>query len=101
MAKQYDDKADWQEVDPASLGSKQATAYEAYKANYKTMKASRLQFETLMQEGIPSDKRMVFGYRFGKLSVAIVEARDEPTAKPGKAKLTLAQFLAANTSHRV
>ena len=101
MAKQYDDKADWQELDPTALAPKLATAYEQYKANYKAMKVSRLQFEDMMQHGVPEGKRMVFGYRFGKLSVAIVEAREEAPRASAKPKLTLAQFLAANTSHRV
>lgn len=95
MAKQYEDKADWQELDPTALAPKLATAYEQYKALYKQMKAARVQFEDMMQSGVPEGKRMVFGYRFGKLSVAIVEGREEAPKAATKGKLTLAQFLQA------
>lgn len=95
---QYQDKAYWNEIDPATLSAKQATAYEAYKALYRTMKAARVTFETMMQQDVPEGYRMVFGYRFGKLSVAIVEAQELALKAQTKSKLSLADFLAAARS---
>lgn len=94
MATQYTDKADWQELDPASLPAHCATAYADYKAKYREMKANRDSFEQAMQAGVPAGHRMVFGYRFGKLSVAIVKAEDAPKPKAQVARKSLADYLA-------
>lgn len=94
----------WFEIDPETLGSKASEAYARYKALYREAKAAREAFELGMEmdAGLPSGKRMVFGYNFGKLSVAVIEDdRKAPKAKTGKA--TLADFLASQGrgGHRV
>jgi hypothetical protein len=93
MAKQY---ASWVNIDAATLAPELFEAYIAYKNAYKVMKDARVAFEQSMGEAaeLPGDKRMIFGYMYGKLSVAIVD-NDKPVAKPKVASLSLAQFLAA------
>lgn len=83
----------WQnDIDVASLSTSQQAAYNHYKAAYKTAKEAREKFEGTMQANAPAGKRIVFNYRFGKLSVALAD--DKPQASTnGKAKLTLAQWL--------
>lgn len=93
MAKVNKSDAVWVEIDPSSLATAQQQAYEGYKALYREMKAKREAFEQAMQEGVPEGQRMVFGYNFGKLSVAIV-ADERKAAKPKQGSLTLAQFIA-------
>lgn len=93
MAKNTD--AIWVEVDVASLSDGARKAYEAYKDMYRQMKAKREEFEGLIAKdaGVPEGKRMVFGYNFGKLSVAIVDDDRKP-AKAKPAKLSLADYMA-------
>jgi hypothetical protein len=87
-------KADWLTIDPASLAPKQAELYLQYKACYKAMKQARELFESAMQEGVPEGERMILGYNFGKLSVAIVPDDRKP-AQAAKGVVSLAAFLAA------
>lgn len=89
----YTDKADWLTVDPTELAPEIAKLYADYKAKYKEAKAIRDQFEQAMQAPVPEGKRMVFGYNFGKLSIAIVEGEHKAKAAP-KATKTLADYLA-------
>lgn len=92
MAKQERVAANWVEVDPATLGEKAAAAYAAYKAKYAEAKVLKQEFEREMGAMVTDPaKRMVFGYNFGKLSVAIVDV--EPS-KPKAAKLTMADLVA-------
>lgn len=89
--------AQWFEINVDTLSTEQRGTYDAYKALYREMKAQREAFEASMQAGVPEGSRMVFGYRFGKLSVAIVP----DDRKPAKAKATtqsLADFLVAQAS---
>ncbi len=82
----------WSEIDPASLSEKQQEAYADYKAAYAVMKQHRVAFEQSMQVHAPAGSRIVCGYNFGKLSVAL--APDD--AKPVKqAKGSLADFIAS------
>lgn len=101
MAKQ---DAMWFEIDPSTLDPAQDAAYTAYKVLYRQAKDARQAFEERMERdaALPQGKRMIFGYNFGKLSVAVVEDdRKAPKAKTGKA--TLADFLAlqGRGGHRV
>lgn len=89
-------KADWIEIDPATLSSDQRTAYDQYKQMYRSMKAARELFEAEMQAGVRGGERMIFGYNFGKLSVAIV-ADDRKPAKQSKVK-SLADYLAERSA---
>ena len=91
----------WTEIDPASLPADVRQQYEAYKAAYHAMKQQRQAFETMLNDTAspPSGKRVVCGYNFGKLSIALGDAKDQP--KASQAKGSLADFLAnAQTSGR-
>lgn len=92
MAKQMVDKADWTTIDPASLQEDQRLAYDAYKAKYREAKALKQAFEVAMQEGVPAGYRMVCGYNFGNLSVAVV--LDDQPAKATKRPVSLVDYLA-------
>lgn len=92
-------EATWVNIDIDTLTSEQQTAYAAYKVAQRQAAALREAFETSVTEsaGLPQGKRMVFGYRFGKLSAAIVD----DDRKPAKAKqntASLADFLAAQAA---
>lgn len=80
-AKQDKPKADWVELDVATLDASDRTAYETYKAQYKVMREARERFEEGMQIMAPEGKRLVFGYNFGKLSCAVVDDDAKPKAK--------------------
>lgn len=91
MAKQ---DANWVEIDAGELEASLKSAYDCYKLAYREMKALREAFERAMAEAaqVPVGKRMVFGYNFGKLSVAIVDDDRKPSS--AKPKLSLADFMA-------
>lgn len=95
MAKQ---DANWVNIDIDSLSPDQRKAYETYKNAYRAMKALREEFETVMGSDIPQGQRMIFGYNFGKLSVAVVED-DRKVAKAKAQTQSLSQFLAQAKSH--
>ena len=94
MAKNTD--AVWSEINPDTLPSAIGEAYALYKEMYREMKAQRTAFETMLANAasVPEGKRVVFGYNFGKLSVAIVDDDRKP-AKATPAKQSLADFIAA------
>lgn len=97
MAKAND--AVWTQIDPSTLGEDIAQAYVDYKAAYTKMKNARVLFEAKMGNAaeLPQGKRLVFGYNFGKLSVAIVDG-ERVEAKPQVKTQSLAQFLASQAS---
>lgn len=89
----HEHKADWVQVDPATLSTAQQAAYEAYRVLRRQAAAARDAFEATMQENVPEGERMVCGYNFGKLSVALVpDERAKPKAKAST--LSLADYLA-------
>ena len=94
MAK--DNSAVWSEINPDTLPAEIGQAYALYKEMYREMKAQRTQFETMLakQASLPEGKRAIFGYNFGKLSVAIVDD-DRKVAKATPAKQSLADFIAS------
>lgn len=89
---------DWQTIDPTFLPVPVAKQYERYKAAYREMKAERDSFETAMREmaPVPAGKRLVIGYNFGKLSVAI--ASDDAKPSPAKGAVSLSDFLATQSA---
>lgn len=97
MAKQ---DATWINVDIDTLGNDARFAYDEYKAKYRLMKEAREHFENTMADlaQLPQGQRMIFGYNFGKLSVAVVED-DRKVAKPKATTQSLSQFLAQAKSH--
>lgn len=78
--------ATWTQIDTDSLPAAIAKQYARYKEAYTEMKAERKAFEDALASAIavPTGKRAVLGYNFGKLSVAIVDD-DKPTAKASSA----------------
>ena len=98
MAKQARADLTWTEIDPASLPKLVQDAYHAYKAQYAEMKACREVFERALNAAAspPNGKRVVCGYNFGKLSIALADAATAP--KSSQAKGSLADFLAASQS---
>jgi hypothetical protein len=90
MAKQARTDAEWIVIDPTTLGDDTQLAYMTYKDAYKAMKAMREAFEQSMASAVelPAGKRLVFGYNFGKLSVAVVEDERKPVAKAGAQSLS-------------
>ena len=94
MAKNMD--AVWSEINPETLPRSVAEAYAQYKEMYKEMKAQRMIFENMLAEvaRVPEGKRIVFGYNFGKLSVALVDDDRKP-AKATPARQSLADFIAS------
>lgn len=82
----------WTEIDPASLPEEQGALYAKYKNAYALMKVARANFEASFQAAAPAGKRIVCGYNFGKLSIALADAVPErPKAQSG----TLAEWMAA------
>ena len=88
------DKANWKELDPSSLSKAQAAAYQAYRDAYAASKKAREAFEATVQPDAPKGQHFVFGYNFGKLSVAIVAGQFVPRADGGGSKgpVTLASL---------
>jgi len=80
----------WTEIDPASLPEEQGALYAEYKQAYAAMKAARAAFEQSFQAAAPKGKRIVCGYNFGKLSIALAD----DVAKPKQASGTLAEWMA-------
>ena len=92
--KPADAKPDWTQLDPDTLSPDLRKAYDEYKAAAKAAAILRTTFEALMTNAIdPLDgEKLAFGYKFGKLSLAIVPA-DKP--KRRTAALSLADYLAS------
>ena len=89
------DKAiEWTQLDPDTLSPDLRKAYDEYKAAAKAAAILRTTFEALMTNAIdPLDgEKLAFGYKFGKLSLAIVPA-DRP--KRRTAAISLADYLAS------
>ena len=89
-------EANWQDINVASLSDEAQVAYSEYKDAQRKAASLRTEFETMVTASLklPQGKKMVFGYRFGKLSAALV-ADDGKKAKAAQAKGSLADFLAA------
>mgnify|MGYP001544523157 FL=1 len=95
MAK--DSNVVWNEVDTASLSKELGAKYEAYKVAQREAATLRTAFESAVNDaaGLPEGKKLVFGYRFGKLSAAIVDDDGKGKAKVATpAKLSLSDFMA-------
>lgn len=91
-------KADWNTIDPDTLPEVVKVAYNEYKAAYRMMKDARTNFEAAMDNTIlpPKGQRLVFGYNFGKLSVAIVPDDRKPASK--STPQSLSSFLATTAA---
>ena len=83
---------EWTQLDPASLSPDLRKAYDTYKEAARHAESLRKTFEAAMTNAIDplEGEKVVFGYRFGKLSLAIAPA-DKPR-KPSAA-VSLADFI--------
>lgn len=90
--------ANWQTIDPASLSVPIQKQYERYKAAYREMKVEREAFETALREqaALPTGKKLVIGYNFGKLSFAVVD--DDAKPSTAKGATSLSAFLASQSA---
>jgi hypothetical protein len=81
----------WNEIDPATLAPAIKAKYDAYKVAYAKAKEFRAAFETEASKAaaLPATHRMVYGYNFGKLSMAIGLATSEKASKKAVAFDTL------------
>lgn len=93
MAKSATAAATWTQIDTDSLPAPIAKQYANYKSAYAEMKAERKAFEDAItaQLAIPTGKRAVFGYNFGKLSIAIVA--DDAKPKSASSAVSLASLI--------
>ena len=93
MAK--DTTANWQNIDVETLSADMQAAYATYKDASRKAAELRAAFEAMVNEsaGLPQGQKLVFGYRFGKLSAAVVEDTAKPKAG-SPAKLSLKDYLA-------
>jgi len=105
MANASPDNLTWRNVDPTDLTASQLAAYEAYKSAQREAARLREAFETHFATDLgftdTSPSRIVFGYKFGKLSIAVApnDRPRKPAAKPSSAG-NLAAFLAAHGAVR-
>jgi hypothetical protein len=82
----------WQNYDPATLPEDLQRHYYAYRQAADSAKKARDLFESECNEAfdVGAGNRMAFGYKFGRLSIAIV--RDAPRTPKGLASIaTLAR----------
>lgn len=91
-AKPAPKELEWTQLDPASLSPALRAAYDAYKDAARHAESLRKTFEASMTNAIDplEGEKVIFGYRFGKLSLAIAPA-DRPR-KPSAA-VSLADFI--------
>ena len=92
--KTYDVELDWREIDPETLDAGLASAYRDYKTAYQYATQLREGFETSMRDAadVGYGKELKFGYRFGKLSIAVGPVA--PKAKSaGKKPVSLGDWL--------
>ena len=99
MAIKRQNDAQWIEIDPATLPESVRKDYEAYKEEYRLAKIAREAFEEGLraQANVPEGKKLVFGYNFGKLSVAIVDD-DGRRKSAGKSAVSLSAFMKSQES---
>ena len=84
----------WVNIDVESLTTEQQEAYQDYKETQREAAKRRATFEDMVTDSldVPQGKRVVFGYRFEKLSAALVDDDRKPS-KAKQATATLAGFL--------
>lgn len=74
----------WMDLNVNSLEGDAKALFDAYKDQYRAMKAAREAFEAELSAMLLTDRqgqRVVFNYNFGKLSIAFADALDKPKAK--------------------
>ena len=86
-------KPDWQNLDVETLSPDLQRAYFTYRKALDAANTSRKAFESAMAAKLelPSHLSLAFGYKFGKLSIAIVPA-ERPKAT--RSAMSLADLIA-------
>jgi len=72
----------WLEINPEMLLPDAQAAYAKYKEAYRMAKACKDAFEQIARSGLPNPgegKEIKFGYNFGKLSIAVGDAKAKAT----------------------
>lgn len=82
--------ATWTQIDTDTLPTPIAKQYANYKSAYAEMKAERKAFEDALAAMLNTKPgtRAVFGYNFGKLSIAIVADDAKPKAASSAVSLS-------------
>jgi hypothetical protein len=77
MALKTQSQLNWNEIDPRTLEPDAKEAYDKLLAIQAKAKASREAFEKQFAKAVrlPASQRLVFSYKFGRLSVAIADAK--------------------------
>ena len=84
----------WTNIDPTTLSADAQKLFNGYKEAYRLASDRRKAFEAqvIADHKLPTATTLKFGYRFGKLSVAVAPA-DAPAKPERSAKLSLADYL--------
>jgi len=87
-------RPDWQSLDISTLSPDLAESYHAYRIALDRANTLRKSFESAMctKLDLPTHLTLAFGYKFGKLSVAIVPA--SPKLSSARPALSLAALAA-------
>ena len=92
------DNLTWRNVDTDELSPDLLDRYEVYKSLQRQAAQAREAFEAEFTASVglmpTSPQRLVFGYKFGKLSIAVA-LNDKPKPMPKRQASTLADFLAS------
>lgn len=70
----------WTEINPGTMHAKAKEAYDTLMHANERAKAAREKFQEIFAKdaGLPSTHRLLFSYKFGRLSVAIDLAKEKP-----------------------
>jgi hypothetical protein len=90
-----EDKPDWRNIDIDTLPKSIRETYDTYKEAAKFALQARIDFESAFSDAVKPAKgqRVIFGYRFGKLSIAVIT--DDKPASTHKGELSLTDWLAS------
>jgi hypothetical protein len=93
----YEVKADWRAVDVDTLTDDLAAAHELYREANRQAQQAREAFETAFRAAVPCPRgqRLAFGYRFGKLSIAVIPDDKPKATSAGRGALTMSDLLAS------
>lgn len=75
----------WNTINVDTLGKSEKAAYDSYRAAYRAASELRESFEAAMRKSVKlaAGQDLVFSYNFGRLSIAVGDARSKNTASSG------------------
>ena len=87
-------KVEWIEIDPSTLNANATAAYAKLRSANEAAALARKAFEACLTAEIDpaAGEKVIFGYRFGKLSLAIAPDDAKPSAS--RKAISLADFKA-------